>query len=508
MAVMRTNNLYPYQAIDSVVMAESNVLLAYDMGLGKTPTTLVTLDELRRRGDITGPGVIVVPASLKWQWEREVQKWVTNAATQVIHGGPAQRLNQYIAAQTADYVIMTYDSFVRDWDGHKNLKAFLVLDEATAIKNFKSKRSQHFKKVRDRYTVRFALTGTPIENGNPEELFSILEWVDPEILGKYWPFEKRYIRRNPLGWIEGYRNLDDFHARIKPYVLRRTHKEPEVAKYLPKVRHLDPYIVEMDRTTEKAYTQIADGILSSLDEMLTKYNGATNNTYLPDHPDGELMGKIQTARMLLDHPSVVANADGDYATFITSAGRLPASHPKLDAVIEYVNDFLDADPANKVVIFTSFVHMAELLEFIWKDMAVKFTGQMSAKARDEAKLKFQHAAGVRVFVSTDAGGYGLDLPQANLLVNYDQPWMAGLLKQRNARIRRASSDWDYVVIQDFVVGGTLEERMLDMLAHKMAVSDAIIDGEGITEDGQLISSLDSLRSFLNKPSVKEPIRAS
>jgi SNF2 family DNA or RNA helicase len=122
---------------------------------------------------------------------------------------------------------------------------------------------------------------------------------------------------------------------------------------------------------------------------------------------------------------------------------------------------------------------------------------MTSKERDAAVVKFQTDPKSRVFVSTDAGGYGLDLPQANLLINYDLPWQAGLLKQRNARVRRASSEWEHVVVQDFLVAETIEERLLEMLRHKIAVSDAFVDGEGILEDGTLGSDLDSLRSFLS-----------
>jgi SNF2 family DNA or RNA helicase len=126
---------------------------------------------------------------------------------------------------------------------------------------------------------------------------------------------------------------------------------------------------------------------------------------------------------------------------------------------------------------------------------------MTPKDRETAKSTFQTDPNRRVFVSTDAGGYGLDLPQANLLINYDLPWQAGLLKQRNARIRRASSEWEHVVIQDFIVEGTIEERLLQMLDHKIAVSDAFVDGEGILEDGSLGSSLESLRAFLSEVDV-------
>jgi SNF2 family DNA or RNA helicase len=492
-------HLYPYQATDLDVMAESNVLLAYEMGLGKTVTTIATIERLRERGEIDGPGVVVTPASLKWQWAREIEKFSSGKAV-VINGSATRRQSQYFdAILWADYVIMTYDAFVRDWRDHCNINAFLVLDEATAIKSWKSKRTKHFKKTRDHYGVRIALSGTPIENGNPEELFSILEWVDPEILGTYWPFEKKYIRRNHWGGIEGYRNLQDFHRRVKPYILRRTHNQPEVKDYLPEVRYMEPIRVPMDLGTERAYRKIAADLLSDLDAMAASMSTRT-------HPDGKMMAKITAARMLLDHPGVLEKSDGDYAKTIkipTSAGE-----SKVQAVMQYVKDFLDLDPKNKVVVFVSFVEMAHILRAKWNPGAVVFTGSMTAGMRDSAKMQFQKDPDIRVFISTDAGGYGLDLPEANLLINYDQPWTAGLLKQRNARIRRASSEWDYVVVQDFVMADTLEERMLDMVDHKAAVSSAIIDGEGIAEDGSLISDLDSLRSFLDEHRERATIHAS
>ena len=488
-------------------MRECNVLLAFEMGTGKTPTTLWSLEQLRDSGEIQGAGIILAPASLMFQWEREVEKFTTSTAT-VVTGPPKTRDLLYMSAAQHDYVIMTYDTFVRDQEIIKNLrlKAFLVLDEATAIKTFKAKRTKELKRVRDNYEIRYALSGTPIENGKPEELFSILEFVDPRITGSWWKFEKEHLVRNDFGWVTGYRNIDKFHKKVKPNLLRKRISEPDVGKYLPAVITPEPYEVFLDSKTERLYRQIVDDILADLSllaEKLSMYWDSED----PDHPDGKMMAKIQTARMLLDHPiavyaSAARFADPDdsrgsqYADELVSAGMIDGLKPlKFDAFLTYMGEFLERDEKNKAVVFCSFVDVAHALHDALPGSVV-FTGSMSPKERDAAVIKFQTDKDVRVFISTDAGGYGLDLPQANLLVNYDMPWQAGLLKQRNARIRRASSEWKHVVVQDFIVMETIEERLMHMLNHKIAVSDAFVDGEGVLEDGSLGSTLDTLRSFL------------
>jgi SNF2 family DNA or RNA helicase len=506
-------------------MCESDVLLAFEMGTGKTPTTLWALEELRG-SEFDGPGTVVVPASLKWQWKREVERFTDQKAV-VIDGTPKQRQEQYLTVRGpgVGYMILSYDTYVRDWKHHNHLaRGFLVLDEATAIKGFKSKRSQHIKQYRDLYKVRFALTGTPIENGKAEEVFSIMEFVDPAVLGKFWSFETQYIRRNSLGWIEGYRNLDRFHRRISPYIMRATHHEPEVAKYLPKVMERDPILVQMDRRTAGTVQWIVDALLTDLDAIADGIVIAMDDgiDLREDHPDGKMMAKIQVMRMLLDHPQAVVESA---AAFASSTGgsafahtllteRLlddilhpPVKTPKMDALEQYLKDFFDTDPSFKAVVFSSFVTPAHLISQRFPGSVV-FHGGMNAKQKDAAKQKFTSDPSCRLFVSTDAGGYGLDLPVANLVCNFDMPWQAGMLAQRSARIKRASSKWEYVIVQDFLVENTIEERMREMLLHKIAISDAIVDGEGITEAGGVASDLDTLRSFLSDLEERRLIRAS
>jgi len=125
-----------------------------------------------------------------------------------------------------------------------------------------------------------------------------------------------------------------------------------------------------------------------------------------------------------------------------------------------------------------------------------YTGSMDAKEKEASKEKFLTDPACRVFISSDAGGYGVDLPNANLLINYDLPWSAGLSVQRNGRIKRASSRWPTVIIQDMIMENSIEVRQHDMLQQKNAVADAVLDGAGINSKGGIDMTVGSLISFL------------
>ena len=128
--------------------------------------------------------------------------------------------------------------------------------------------------------------------------------------------------------------------------------------------------------------------------------------------------------------------------------------------------------------------------------AVAYTGEMNALKKEDAKVKFQTRSHIRVLVSSDAGGYGVDLPQANLLINYDQPWSAGLAVQRNGRIIRASSTWETVTVQDILIKNSIEQRQHDMLKQKNNIAGAILDGENINDRGGVDLTVGSLIDFI------------
>jgi superfamily II DNA/RNA helicase len=173
--------------------------------------------------------------------------------------------------------------------------------------------------------------------------------------------------------------------------------------------------------------------------------------------------------------------------------------PKLDAAIRYLEDHLDIDDTYKAVVFTSYLDsVSEIVDRLNAKGygAVAYTGEMNAVKKEDAKVKFQTRQHIRVLVSSDAGGYGVDLPQANLLLNYDQPWSAGLAVQRNGRIIRTSSEWTTITIQDILVQGSIEQRQYDMLRQKSAVAGAVLDGEGINSAGGVDLTVGSLINFL------------
>jgi superfamily II DNA/RNA helicase len=137
--------------------------------------------------------------------------------------------------------------------------------------------------------------------------------------------------------------------------------------------------------------------------------------------------------------------------------------------MSYLTEHLEIDDTYKAVVFTSYLRSVdELVERLNAKGfgAVAYTGEMNAVKKEDAKVKFQTRSHIRVLVSSDAGGYGVDLPQANLLLNYDQPWSAGLAVQRNGRINRTSSEWSTITIQDILIKDSIEQRQFDVCFNR------------------------------------------
>ena len=532
-----TGTLLPYQvdAVDAMI-ARKKMLVAYDLGLGKTVLTISAIESLKDSGSIREPGVIICLSSLKYQWADQIRKFTDGSATPlVIDGTPKQRAEQYQQAldwghTLVDYVIINYEQVVNDWEYVRQLATgFIVCDEATAIKSFRSKRSKYVKKLES--SVKFALTGTPVENGKPEELYSIMQFVDAKVLGRFDLFDSTFIIRNKFGGVERYRNLPLLNKTLLNACVRKKQSDPDVSPFLPETIHSEPIYVQFDRAGRKLYTHIVRDLLLNLEEALdtfgTSFNIFSHYGQQSDqggHMDelrGLIMSKMTCLRLLCDDPQLLtlsANkfedgavvVDGNtinipgfhggsgYAAELKTLGLLDGlkSSPKLTVLKQYVEDFLSQYDGNKIVIFSSFVSMTKLIQECLPYESVTYTGQLNAKQKEEAKEKFQTDPNCRLFISSDAGGYGVDLPQANLLINYDLPWNAGLAVQRNGRIKRASSTWKKIVIQDILMENSLEQRQREMLIQKTAISDAVLDGQGINDRGGVTLSVGTLRAFL------------
>lgn len=511
-----TGTLYPFQqeAMERMV-DRGRMLLAMVMGAGKTPTTIAALEELLAQGEVKRI-LVVVPSSLKYQWAREISKFTTSRST-VIDGPKTGRDPLWRKSLNSQYVIVNPELLVKDEvTAMKMGYDAMVIDEATMIKSTRAKRSRLLKKFGSKCHYRFALTGQPIEN-KPEELFSIMEFVDRSILGRFDIFDRTFIQRDHFGKPVRYRNLKQLHASLTESMVRKTRED--IADQLPKVIH-QVIPVTFDKPSALAYQMITKDLLNEIHKAISThgrgfdlwrhYNGDTGG-----EAQGQIMARLTILRMLCDNPQLVVESakrfvdsqgqDGsDYANSVMKHGLIStkATSPKLEAVVEYIQDILESDPNNKVVLFSFFKRNLSLLQERMSSMtkSVLFMGGMTAEERDASKQQFANDPETRLFLSSDAGGYGVDLPQANYLISYDLPWSAGKLDQREARIIRLSSQHPHVMITSFVMKGSIEERQYEMLQQKRGINEAFIDGN-YDSQGKFELTIGTLSDFLSQSEV-------
>lgn len=510
-------SLYPFQTEAREKMVDrGRMLLAVVMGGGKTVITINSIEVLMEQDEVSRV-IVVVPASLKYQWLREINKF-TNSRAVVIDGNAKIRESLWRSALRAKYVIVNPETLINDQHLFNSIRfEAMVIDEATMIKSPRAKRSRLLKKLGKKCQYRFALTGQPIEN-KPEELFSIMEFVDPNVLGKFDMFDKTFIVRDKFGRPTRYRNLNLLNKSMERAMVRKNRKDIE--DQLPKV--VSTVIpVQFDDDGADAYTNIANDLLTQIKNALNQHGkGFDLWAHYHGNPaaheaQGQIMSRLTILRMLCDNPMLIdlsaaqyTNNDGDvgskYAQEVMDMGWLkkPYQTPKMDAVVDYITDILEEDPDNKVVLFSFFKNNLKLLAERTKGLTscVMFTGDMNSSEKDTAKQKFQSDPKTRLFLSSDAGGYGVDLPQANYLISYDLPWSAGKLDQREARIIRLSSQHPQVTITSFVMKGSIEERQYEMLQQKRGINEAFID-KGYDTQGRYELTLNSLTEFLQHSEV-------
>lgn len=536
---MMTLPLHPYQepAVDQFLSAGA-LLVAFEMGLGKTPIAIACAEELLGCRDIT-TALLVVPASLKYQWAQALVKFTDIPATiRKVKGsaltvpeqsscllldGSGEKRRALLTDALRDppeYIIASYENVLSDTRYIRRLHpGLVVLDEASAIKNFGSKRSLAIKRSLAS-EFRLALTGTPVEN-KPEEIFSIMEWVDPQALGPFDLFEKTFIERRPNGTVKKYKNVALLHDKLAQRMTRRSRADEDVARYLPETDHGQWY-AEMDAGTRAAYDLMAADLLSVLLSVRASEGfdlGAyyAGQQYNENTGLGRVMARQQAIELLLDHPRLVelsaqsfadsrqAQEDGEhkaawpgsrYCSEAVAAGHLAtAALPKLDFLTEKLREILDF-PANKILVFSRYPAMLSMIAERFADAEpVIYHGGMSATAKASALQDFTTRHECRLFLSSHAGAYGTDMHMANYLINYDLPWSGGTWDQINGRHQRVSSEFGKVYIRDIIMSGTTEVRKLAMLLHKQRVAQAVVDGI-LPSSGRIENDLVSLTDFL------------
>jgi len=442
--------LYPYQqdGIRHLVFTE-RALLADEMGLGKTVQAIAACELLRRLRGVQRV-LVISPASLKAEWEEQIEKFTT-LDTLIVQGPHAARLKQY--RDTSFFYLCNYEQIMSDANDIQTILApdIIILDEAQRIKNWQTKTANAVKRLKSRYA--FVLTGTPLEN-RIDEVYSIVQFLDPHLFGPLFRFNRDFYELDEKGQPCGYKNLDELHRRLRPVMLRR--RKEEVEGDLPG-RTVNNYFVSMTDEQAIRYEEY-DGRVARLLAM------AQRRPLLKEEWE-KLQKWLACMRMLCDTPYILD----------------PECHdsPKLEELEKILGDLLD-EGDHKIIIFSEWTRMLELVCGLADRLEIGYalhTGMVPQARRRQEIRRFKEDPDCRLFLSSDSGSTGLNLQNADVVINLDLPWNPAKLEQRIARAWRKHQKRAVQVI-NLVCENSIEHRMLHLLDQKQNLALGVIDGVG------------------------------
>ena len=442
--------LLPYQREGMIHLAfRERALLADEMGLGKTVQAIAACELLARREGVLRV-LVVCPTSLKAEWEEQIAKFTDRPAQSVMGLRPA-RLAAY--RNPSFFNIVNYEQVLGDVDAINELLRpdIVILDEAQRIKNWHTKTARQVKALRSTYA--FVLTGTPVEN-RIDELYSIVQYLDPELVGPLFRFNRSFYQLDERGRPVDYRNLEALRQRVQPVLLRR--RKADVETELP------------GRTVKTFFVPMAEEQLVRYDEFArdaAKLTHTAQRRPLTPAEFDRLMMLFACMRMICDTPAIL-----DPTCRVS---------PKLEE-LERVLEGLLQEPDRKIIIFSEWERMLQLVRELAGELGVEaawHTGSVPQARRREEINRFKHDPACRLFLSTDSGSVGLNLQAASAVINVDLPWNPAKLEQRIARAWRKHQTRSVTVI-NLVAEKTIEHSILYLLESKQALADGLLDGHG------------------------------
>ena len=451
--------LYPYQREGMLHLAfKERALLADEMGLGKTIQAIAACSLLHRLGRAARV-LVVTPASLKTEWEEQIQRF-TPLPYQLVFGPRRRRLRQY--TDPPFFTVVNYEQMLADaLDVNARLQPdVVILDEAQRIKNWDTKTAQAVKRLRGRYA--FVLTGTPIEN-RIDEIHSLMSFLDPSVLGPLFRFNREFYELDDRGRPSGYRNLDQLHSRIAPFLLRR--RKSEVETELP------------DRTDKTFFVPLTPeqaNRYADHEAIVARLASTAARRPLTQQESEKLLRELNMMRMTCDTNYILDPKD-----------RACPKLGELEKILEECRENRDV----KVLIFSEWVRMLDLVRELCDRLRIGYalhTGSIPQRRRRAEILLFKSDPDCRVFLSTESGGTGLNLQNASIVINCDMPWNPARLEQRIARAWRKHQTRPVTVV-NLVSERTIEHRMLATLSAKQQLADGVLDLRGDLKDIKLAS---------------------
>ena len=463
--LIRTD-LYPYQKEGVIRIVEAGrILLADDMGLGKTIQAIAAVEIFARYLNVKKV-LIICPTSLKYQWKREIEKFTERTAC-IVEGIVHKRQEFYSDdsfIKIISYGVCRYDGeMINEWSPD-----LVIIDEAQRIKNWKTKTAMAVKKIDTEYAL--VLTGTPLEN-RIEELHSIVEFVDRYKLGPLYRFLDNHQVLDEYGKVTGYKNLRGINKTLENILLRRTKKE--IADQLP--GRIDKnFFVELTREQISRHNEYYEMVCRMVNKWI-------KTGFLTEEERQKLLIGLNCMRMVSD------------STYILDS---KTNHGNKTTELSELLSELTEDQGNKIVIFSQWKKMFELIIEELEKLGLSFVylnGDIPARERSNIIERFRKEKDLRIFLSTDAGGVGINLQTANMLINVDLPWNPAVLEQRVGRIYRLGQK-KHINVFNFISAGSIEHRILYLLEFKKSVFSGAIDEDG-QDEVMLEGFLSSVKSL-------------
>ncbi len=441
-------DLYPYQAEGvSFALYRPAALIGDEMGLGKT-LQAIALSVLKKEIFDFKRVLVITLASLKEQWKREIERFCDEKVA-VVAGTPLKREAIYFGDDSY-FKITNYEAVLRDVTLLSRYKPdLIILDEAQRIKNFSTKTADAVKRLPRKHAL--VLTGTPLEN-KLEDVYSIVQFLDPLMLAPLWRFAADHfmLSRNKKGKIIGYHNLDQLHQKLQSIVIRR--RKEEVLSDLPR-EVTNNYYLDLHDKQQKIHS----GYLQSLLPIL-------NKKYLTPMDIRRMQELLLKMRMVCNSTYLI-----DRKTHIS---------PKLTE-LEGIIDELVLQNKRKVVIFSEWTTMTYLIARHLSDVHIPFvelSGKVPVKKRQPLIDEFTHNPDCKVFLSTDAGGTGLNLQAADCVINFELPWSPARMNQRIGRVNRIGQTSKCVNVVNLITKNSIEEKILTGIQLKTDLFKGVFDG--------------------------------
>ena len=428
-ATLRDYQVSGFEFFKTLLDYQFGGILADEMGLGKTIQTIAFLLSNKDKKSI-----VITPTALIYNWKNELEKFAPTLKVGLLHAAKSEREKILDNIDNYDVILTTYTTYKNDIDKYKNISFdYCIIDEAQNIKNPDAIITKAIKNVNAK--VKFALTGTPIEN-NLMELWSIFDFIMPGYLYNKSKFKSIFVNND--------KNIIELKNLIKPFILRRTKKE--VITELPdKIEQ--KIIIDLEKEHKRAYKGYVNLITRKIKE--NNQDNITVFSYL-----------TKLRQLCLSPELMVKNYQG--------------RNSKLDVLINIINDSSD----EKILVFSQFTKVLEVIGKRLNEENISYSyldGKTSAKDRVKLVEEFNTNNNKVFLISLKAGGTGLNLTSANIVVHFDPWWNPAVEDQASDRAHRIGQK-NVVNVIKLIAKGTAEERVINLQETKKELIEDVING--------------------------------